>query len=91
MSANPLKYNIVNHDNVNKILTQYKDNNLIDYVKDLLNLIEYQRKNIVELNKTIVSLKHKMSWLQYDRPIEEYDTVNRKFIDKPPKSNNMSC
>lgn len=91
MSANPLKYRIVTDDTVNQILTQHKDNPLIDYIKDLLNLIEYQRKSIAELNKSIVSLKYQSTWHKYDRPIEEYDTVSRKFIDKPPKSDNMSC
>lgn len=91
MSANPLKYLSVTDQEVHKVLSEHKNNPLINYIKDLYALIEYQRKSIAELNKAIVALKHKAAWLHYDRPMEEYDPVNRKFVDKPPKSGNMSC
>ncbi len=91
MSANPLKYAIVTDQEINRIFSEHKNNPLLDYVKNLLFLIEYQRKSIAELNKVIIALKHKEAWSHYDRPIEEYDPINRKFVDKPPKSDNMSC
>lgn len=90
MSANPLIYNIVTDQEINRVISQNKDNPLLSYVKDLLSLIEYQRKSIADLNKTIIALKHKDAWSRYDRPIEEYDSINRKFIDKNPKSDNMN-
>lgn len=91
MSANPLKYRIVTDQEINRVFSEHKNNPLLAYIKDLLSLIEYQRKSIADLNKIIVGLKHKEAWSHYDRSMKEYDPVNRKFIDKPPKSDNMSC
>lgn len=88
---NNLTYDPVNPSIVNDILTKYKNHEIIHYISDLYNLIEYQRKVIADQNKTIVSLRHKVAWEQYDKPIEHYDPSVRKFVDKPPKSGNMSC
>lgn len=66
MSVNPLKYAIVRDQEINRILSEYKNNPLLDYVKELYSLIEYQRKTIAELDKTIVSLRHKEAWRHYD-------------------------
>ena len=86
-----LKYDPVDISIVNEILTKYKNHEIISYITELYNLIEYQRKIIADQNKTIVSYKHKVAWNQYEKPIENYDPTTRKYIDKPPKSGNMSC
>lgn len=86
-----LKYDPVNPSKVDEILTKYKNNEIVSYIVDLYNLIEYQRKVIADQNKTIVSYRHKMAWEHYDKLIEDYDPTTRKYIDKPPKSGNMSC
>ena len=87
----PLKYDPVSQTKVNEILTRYKSNEIIDYVKDLYNLIEYQRQIIADQEKKIIAFKHQVSWQHYDKPIENYDPITRKYVDKPPKSDNMSC
>ncbi len=68
MSANPLKYAIVADKEVHRILSEHKNNPLLDYVKELYSLIEYQRKSIADLNKIIVALRHKEAWQHYDSP-----------------------
>lgn len=87
----PLKYDPVSLNKVNSILTTHKDNVLIEYIKELYNLIEYQRQRIKEQEQIIIAVKHKEAWKRYDRPDSEYDTNTRKYVDKPPKSGNMSC
>jgi len=86
-----LKYDPVNPLIVNEILTKYENHEIVNYISDLYNLIEYQKKLITDQNKTIVALRHKIAWEQYDKPIENYDPSIRKYVDKPPKSGNMSC
>ena len=80
MSNKSLKYDPVSLHKINEILSSNKDNILIDYVKDLLNLIEYQKQRIKEQEETIIAIKHKIAWKHYDRPLNEYDTVKRKYI-----------
>lgn len=83
----PLKYECVNPIKVNDIITKYKDQPILDYIKDLYSLIEYQRKLITKQEKEIIAIKHVEAWKHYDRPIEEYDITNRKYIDK----SNFNC
>lgn len=87
----PLKYAPVSLEKVNSILAVHKDNILLDYIKELYSLIEYQRLRIQEQEQTIIALKHKAAWKHYDRSDCEYDPNTRKYVDKPPKSGNMSC
>ena len=82
-----LKYEPMSDSTINKILTQYKNEDILDYVKELWNLINYQRKLISEYNKEIVALKHKEAWKRYDLQDDKF----KISIDKPPKSGNMSC
>lgn len=86
-----LKYEPMSENNVNKILNQYKHDEVLDYIKQLWNLIDYQRKTISEQTKQIVAIKHQVAWKRYDKPIEEYDSSTRTYVDKPSKSGNMSC
>lgn len=55
-----LKYKPMNLSIVNEILTKYKNNPVLDYIKDLYNLIDYQRKTIWQQRKEIVALKHQL-------------------------------
>lgn len=82
-----LKYNPMSEFTINKILTQYKNDEIINYIKELWNLIDYQRKLISDSNKEIVALKHKEAWKRYDLSDEKF----KKPIDKSSKSGNMSC
>lgn len=86
-----LKYDPMNSSTINKIITQYKRDEILDYIKQLWNLIDYQRKIMSQQTEQIVAFKHKKAWKRYDKPIEEYDPSTRKYVDRPDKSGNMSC
>ena len=85
-----LKYEPMDLSKVNSILTQYKGQPVLDYIIQLYKLIEYQRQRLSEQEKQIIALKHTEAWKHYDKPMENYDPVTRKYLDKPPKSGNMS-
>ena len=85
------KYDPVDISTVNNMLTQYKGQPVLDYIIELYKLIEYQRQRLSEQEKQIIALKHTEAWKHYDKSIENYDTSTRKYLDKPPKSGNMSC
>lgn len=61
-----LKYEPMNSSNIDKILTQYKNDEVLKYIKELWNLIDYQRKVMADQTKVIVTLKHKEAWKRYD-------------------------
>lgn len=82
-----LKYEPMSESTINRILIQYKNDDVLNYIKDLWNLIDYQRKLISDYSKEIISLKHKQAWKRYDLPEDKF----KVSIDKPPKSGNMSC
>lgn len=82
-----LKYEPMSSSTINKILTQYKNDEVLNYIKELWNLIDYQRKLLNEQTQKIVALKHKESWKRYDLPEKSFQVS----VDKPPKSGNMSC
>jgi flagellar biosynthesis chaperone FliJ len=85
------KYEPLNDSKVNQILTEYSGQPVLDYIKELYRLIEYQRDLINKQEKQIIAFKHHEAWKHYDKPIENYDPKIRKYVDKPPKSGNMSC
>jgi DUF438 domain-containing protein len=78
-------------DKVNKILTKYKDNPLLDYVKELWNLVDWLNHRNDKDMKAYTALKHKKAWSHYDKSIENYDKETR--IYKKPKNPeaNESC
>lgn len=81
-----LKYEPMSSSIINKILIQYKNEEVLDYIKELWNLIDYQRKLITEQNKKIVAFKHQTAWVRYDKP-----ETNNPDLNKPEKSGNISC
>jgi hypothetical protein len=85
------KYDPVDISTVNNTLTQYKGQPVLDYIIELYKLIEYQRQRLSEQEKQIIALKHTEAWQHYDKSLESYDPSTRKYLDKPPKSGNMSC
>lgn len=82
-----IKYEPMSEANVNRILTQYKHDNILNYIKELWNLIDYQRKMIADQTKQIVAIKHKVSWKRYDKD----DSVFTQHLDKPPRTDTMGC
>ena len=86
-----LKYEPMNSSTINNVLTQYKNDEVLNYIKQLWDLIDYQRKVMADQTKVIVAIKHKVAWKRYDKEIDNNDPVNRTSVDKPAKSGNMSC
>lgn len=82
-----LKYEPMSDSTINRVLVQYKHDDILNYIKELWDLIDYQRKMISTYNKEIIALKHKEAWKRYDLP----DIAFVSPIDKPAKSGNMSC
>jgi hypothetical protein len=78
-----LKYKPMDLSIVNEILTKYKNDPVLDYIKDLYNLIDYQSKVIWQQRKEIIAIKHKEAWKRYDKSEQDYDPSTRKFVDKP--------
>ena len=85
----PLKYACL--DNFTEIVKDCKDDNVARYLIELRDLITYQMEIIREQRMEIIASKHSEAWKHYDKPIENYDPTIRKYVDKPPKSGNMSC
>ena len=85
----PLKYACL--DKFIEIVKDCKDDNIARYLIELRDLITYQMEIIREQRMEIIASKHSEAWKHYDKPIENYDPTIRKYVDKPPKSGNMSC
>jgi hypothetical protein len=82
-----LKYEPMSETNINRILVQYKHDDILEYIKELWNLIDYQRKVISEQTKQIVAIKHKMAWKRYDKD----ESIFTEHLDKPKRSDTMGC
>lgn len=82
-----LKYECVHPSRVNDILVKYKREPVLDYIKELFKLIDYQKNVIAEQRKFIIAVKHKEAWKRYDLPESKF----QPSVDKPAKSGNMSC
>lgn len=85
----PLKYECL--DRFQDVIKSCTDDNAAKLLIEMFDLIRYQMNEIKDQRMTIIGLKHKESWKHYDRPMEEYDTAKRTYVDKPAKSGNMSC
>jgi hypothetical protein len=86
-----LKYEPMDQSKISSILEMYKNEQVLDYIKQLWKLIDYQKQEIWKQRKEIIAVKHKIAWKHYDKEIDYNDSKNRVSIDKPPKSGNMSC
>jgi hypothetical protein len=85
------KYEPMSPDKVKLIMEAYKNEQVYDYIMELYELINYQKDIINQQRVEIISLKHKDAWKHYDRPLDQYNTEQRKYVDRPDKSGNMSC
>jgi len=84
-----LKYKFM--DNIDSILKKTSDQEIKDFIFSMKELILYQMHEIRDQRSEIISLKHKEAWKRYDRKLSDYDTSTRSYVDKPPKSDNMTC
>lgn len=81
------KYEPMDPNKVKSIMDTYKNEPVHDYIMELYELIHYQKEIINKQRIEIVSLKHKESWKRYDLTEEKF----KVSLDKPPKSDNLSC
>ena len=86
-----LKYEPMSETNINRMLVQYKHDDVLDYIKQLWNLIDYQRKVISEQTKQIVAIKHKVAWKHYDKEVDYADPKNIVNSNKPKNTDEMGC
>jgi hypothetical protein len=66
------KYYCMRPDKVNEILSQYKNTPVIEYIKELWNLIDYQKKINEKDKKEVIAMKHKLSWSLYDNTTSDH-------------------
>ena len=85
----PLKYECL--DRYADVMSKCNDDNVKQLLVQMFDLIRYQMEEIKHQRMEIIAFKHQKAWTHYDRPIDQYDTEQRKYVDKPPKSGNMSC
>ena len=85
----PLKYECL--DRFTDIVKNCTDDPAAKLLIEMFDLIRYQMEEIKNQRIEIIAYKHQKAWTHYDRPLNEYDTEQRKYIDKPEKSGNMSC
>lgn len=86
------KFYCMRHERVNQILSQYKDNPLLDYVKELWTLIDYINERNEWDRKALIAFRHKHAWRMYDRDLSYYNEEKRVYEDRPVKtSQNESC
>lgn len=84
-----LKYNCL--DKYQEVLSRCKDEEAKTLLVEMFDLIRYQMAQITDQRMEIIAFKHKKAWGHYDRPLDQYDVEKRKYIEKPEKSDNISC
>jgi hypothetical protein len=60
------KYEPMNKDRVDSIFKKC-DTETLDYIKELYELIKYQKDTINSQRIEIIALKHKQGWVRYDK------------------------
>lgn len=87
------KFYCMRREKVHDILSQYKDNPLLEYVKELWSLIDYINQRNEKDRQALIAFKHKHAWKMYDRDPSLYDPKTRGYREeKPPKTGeNYSC
>jgi hypothetical protein len=85
----PLKYECLN--GLSDKIKSCNDVTIVKLLTEMYDLIVYQMNEIKEQRMEIIAFKHKAAWKHYERPMDQYDTEKRAYVDKPPKSGNMSC
>ena len=85
----PLKYECL--DRFSDVVKNCSDNTAAKLLVEMFDLIIYQMHEIKTQRIDIVGMKHKIAWNHYDRPISEYDSITRQYVDRPAKSGNISC
>lgn len=61
------KYDPMTENHARHIISQYEDQPIMDYIKELWELIKYQKDIIAKQRVEIIANKHKESWKVYDQ------------------------
>ena len=85
------KFYCVRQEKIHDILSQYKDNPLLDYVKELWSLIDYINQRNEKDRLALIALKHKKAWSHYDKDPSLYDSETRGYKKLPKTGENYSC
>jgi hypothetical protein len=86
-----LKYEPMDQSKISFILAMYQKEPVLDYIKQLWKLIDYQKQEIWKQRKEIIAIKHKVAWKHYDKEIDYADPVNRVNTNKPKRTDEMGC
>lgn len=76
----PLKYLAVLPQKKKQISNIYKDYQITEHIEELYDLIDYQMKIISEQRQQIVADKHRDTWKQYYKSIDQYNEEERKYF-----------
>lgn len=61
------KYDPMTENHARGIVSQYENEPVMDYIKELWELIRYQKDIIAKQRVEIIANKHKESWKVYDQ------------------------
>jgi hypothetical protein len=78
----PLRYSCFQADVRDRIGSIDKHPEVCQHINDLYDLIAYQMEQIFRKEHELTANRHKEAWKRYDKPIENYDSVKRKFFTK---------
>lgn len=79
----PLKYDCL--DKYSEVLAKCENEEVKLLLVEMFDLIRYQMAQITDQRMNIIAFKHKKAWNHYDRPLDQYDTEKRKYIDRQRK------
>lgn len=78
----PLRYSCFQAGVRDRIQSIDKHPEVCQHINDLYDLIAYQMEQIFRKEHELTANRHKEAWKRYDKPIEDYDSVRRKFFTK---------
>ena len=78
----PLKYECL--DRFQDVIKQCKDDGAAKLLIEMFDLIRYQMDQIKDQRMEIIAFKHQKAWTHYDRPLDQYDSEQRKILTSPP-------
>lgn len=78
----PLRYSCFQPEVRDHILSIEKHPEVCQHINDLYDLITYQMEQIFRKEHELTANRHKEAWKRYDKSIEDYDTVRRKYFSK---------
>jgi hypothetical protein len=78
----PLRYSCFQADVRDRIGSIDKHPEVCQHINDLYDLIAYQMEQLFRKEHELIANRYKEAWKRYDKPIENYDSVKRKFFTK---------